>query len=122
MTGFFITGTDTDIGKTLVAGALMLALQQRGFAVAPMKPVAAGTISVNGVDINEDVALLTELAGRHFPLHCVNPYCFREAIAPHIAAETHIRAISTTCAGQNSSDRHPLSEITAMAARRRSMV
>jgi dethiobiotin synthetase len=87
MTGFFITGTDTGVGKTLVTAALMHAMQQRGLAVAPMKPVAAGTIDVNGVPINDDVALLAEICGHRFPLHAVNPYCFHEAIAPHIAAQ-----------------------------------
>lgn len=86
MSGFFITGTDTDVGKTFVTAALMLALQQRGLAVAPMKPLAAGTIDVNGVPVNDDVALLCDLSGHHYPLHAVNPYCFHEAIAPHIAA------------------------------------
>jgi dethiobiotin synthetase len=87
MTGFFITGTDTGVGKTLVTAALIHAMQQRGLAVAPMKPVAAGTIDINGVPINDDVALLAEISGHRFPLHAVNPYCFREAIAPHIAAQ-----------------------------------
>ncbi|MBL8522621.1 MAG: dethiobiotin synthase [Betaproteobacteria bacterium] len=87
MSGFFITGTDTGVGKTFVTAALILALQQRGLAVAPMKPLAAGTIDVNGVPINDDVALLCDLSDHHYPLHAVNPYCFREAIAPHIAAQ-----------------------------------
>ncbi len=86
MSGFFITGTDTGVGKTFATCAMMYALQQRGLVVAPMKPIAAGTIDVNGVPINEDVALTTEASGHRFPLHAVNPYCFREAIAPHIAA------------------------------------
>ena len=86
MSGFFITGTDTGVGKTFVTCALMVALQQRGLVVAPMKPIAAGTIDVNGIPMNEDVALTMEASGHRFPLHAVNPYCFREAIAPHIAA------------------------------------
>ncbi|MEP7156173.1 MAG: dethiobiotin synthase [Betaproteobacteria bacterium] len=86
MSGFFITGTDTGVGKTFVASALSFALQARGFSVAPMKPVAAGTIDVNGVPMNEDVALAMRVCAHRFPLHAVNPYCFREAIAPHIAA------------------------------------
>jgi len=86
MSGFFITGTDTGIGKTFVTCALIDAFRQRGLTVAPMKPVAAGTIDVNGVRMNEDVALFMEATGQRFPLHDVNPYRFREAIAPHIAA------------------------------------
>lgn len=86
MSGFFITGTDTGVGKTFVTGALMYALLKKGWSVAPMKPVAAGTIELDGLALNEDVALLTALAGHPFPLHAVNPYCFRDPIAPHIAA------------------------------------
>ena len=86
MSGFFITGTDTGVGKTFVTGVLMHALLKQGLSVAPMKPVAAGTIDTDGIALNEDVALLMALAGHPFPLHAVNPYCFRDAIAPHIAA------------------------------------
>ncbi len=86
MSGFFITGTDTGVGKTLVTGALMVAMQQRGLAVAPMKPVAAGTVMMNGVAVNEDVGVLQELSAHRFSLRDVNPYCFAEPIAPHIAA------------------------------------
>ena len=100
MSGFFITGTDTGVGKTMIACALIHALQQRDILVAPMKPIAAGitfpaagvsiraadSIDVNRVPMNDDVALLMEATGHRFPLHAVNPYCFREAIAPHIAA------------------------------------
>ena len=86
MSGFFITGTDTGVGKTLVTGALIVALQQRGLTVAPMKPIAAGTVMANGMAVNEDVALLQELSSHRFALPDVNPYCFAEPIAPHIAA------------------------------------
>lgn len=87
MSGFFITGTDTGVGKTFATCALIHALQRRGLAVATMKPIAAGNIDVNGVPMNEDVALLMDATGHRFPLHAVNPYCFRAAIAPHIAAK-----------------------------------
>ena len=93
MSGFFITGTDTGVGKTFATCALMHALRLRDIVVAPMKPIAAGVttsaaakINFNGTSINEDVALMMEASGHRFPLHAVNPYCFREAIAPHIAA------------------------------------
>jgi dethiobiotin synthetase len=86
MSGYFITGTDTGVGKTLITGGLMLAMQDRSLVVAPMKPVAAGTLDVSGVAMNEDVALMLELSGHRFPRHAVNPYCFAEPIAPHIAA------------------------------------
>jgi dethiobiotin synthetase len=82
----FITGTDTGVGKTFATCALIAALQKRGIDVAAMKPVAAGTVQSAGMAMNEDVAAYQDLTRHRFPLHLVNPYCFHEAIAPHIAA------------------------------------
>lgn len=84
MKKFFITGTDTEIGKTFVMCALIHALRARGVRVAPMKPVAAG-VSV-GATMNDDVAALMAATDNVYALKDVNPYCFREAIAPHLAA------------------------------------
>ncbi|HEX4859519.1 MAG TPA: dethiobiotin synthase [Usitatibacteraceae bacterium] len=84
--GFFVTGTDTGIGKTFVTCALLAALQQQGLCVAAMKPVSAGTETIGALEMNEDVARFQELTGHRYPLHAVNPYSLREAIAPHIAA------------------------------------
>ncbi len=82
--GFFVTGTDTGVGKTRVAGALIRALRAQGLRVAAMKPVSAG--SAPG-ELNEDVTALMEAADVAADLHDVNPYAFAEPIAPHIAAE-----------------------------------
>ena len=81
-----MTGTDTDVGKTFVLRGLLSAFQQRGLCVAPMKPVAAGTVEINGQLINDDVALLQEISQHRYALADVNPYCLAEPIAPHIAA------------------------------------
>ena len=86
MSGFFITGTDTGIGKTFITCALIHALRQRGMTVAPMKPIAAGTIVVNGVEMNEDVALFMAATNHRYAVADINPYCFAEPIAPHLAA------------------------------------
>ena len=84
--GYFITGTDTGVGKTLVACALLHAFAQAGWRVVGMKPVAAGaTRSAEGL-INEDVAELRAASTVDCELERVNPYCFEPAIAPHIAA------------------------------------
>lgn len=82
--GFFVTGTDTGVGKTHVACLLVEALKQQGRRVAVMKPVAAG-VEADGV--NEDVRLLLAAANVQAPLELVNPYCFAAPIAPHLAAE-----------------------------------
>lgn len=86
MKNFFITGTDTNVGKTLITCALIKAFASRGLRVVPMKPIAAGTINVNGIEMNEDVAALREVSGTKAALADINPYCFSEAIAPHLAA------------------------------------
>ena len=84
---FFITGTDTGIGKTYVACQLIRQYVAQGYRVVGMKPVAAGCDLINGQWVNEDVRLLTEASNVDAPLHLVNPYCFNAPIAPHIAAE-----------------------------------
>ncbi|MDR2508003.1 MAG: dethiobiotin synthase [Candidatus Accumulibacter sp.] len=80
---WFIAGTDTEIGKTFSATALILALKNRGIKVIGMKPVAAGTDSDGK---NSDVESLISASNVKAPRELVNPYLFRPAIAPHIAA------------------------------------
>lgn len=82
--GYFITGTDTGVGKTHVACLLVEALKAQGLRVAAMKPVAAG-IEADGM--NADVRLLMAAANVPAARELVNPYCFAPAIAPHLAAQ-----------------------------------
>lgn len=84
---FFITGTDTDIGKTHVACELIRQYVAQGLKVVGMKPVAAGCELVDGKWLNEDVQRLTSASNVEAPLALINPYCFNEPIAPHLAAE-----------------------------------
>ena len=84
--GYFVAGTDTGVGKTTVAVALIHALRQRGLRVAAMKPVAAGCEWVEGQLQNDDVIALSAAVNVHADLRLVNPYAFAPAIAPHIAA------------------------------------
>ncbi len=99
MSHFFITGTDTGVGKTLVTCALMVALRARGVNVVPMKPVAAGVDPVatdtdcDATPLNGDVAELLNVYSRTIEPCLVNPYCFTEAIAPHLAARHENRTI-----------------------------
>jgi dethiobiotin synthetase len=88
--GFFITGTDTEVGKTLIAGALILQLQSMGIKAVGYKPVAAGIREVNGKLINEDVQTLlmvSESIAPHLKPSDICPYILMEAAAPHIVAE-----------------------------------
>jgi len=80
---YFITGSDTGVGKTLVSCALLYAIAARGKRVAGFKPVAAGC-DENGH--NDDAQALRVASGMPLAYGQVNPYCFRHAIAPHIAA------------------------------------
>jgi dethiobiotin synthetase len=85
--GYFVTGTDTGVGKTVVTLALMQLLQQQGRAVAAMKPVAAGCELTPAGLRNTDALLLQRQASVALDYALVNPYAFAPAIAPHIAAE-----------------------------------
>lgn len=84
---FFITGTDTGIGKTYVACQLIRQYVDQGYRVIGMKPIAAGCDLMDGQWINEDVKLLSEASNVDAPLDLINPYVFKAPIAPHIAAE-----------------------------------
>jgi dethiobiotin synthetase len=84
--GIFVTGTDTGVGKTLIACALIHAIAARGRRVVGMKPVAAGAPMDRGRLRNEDVERLNAASRVDAPLALVNPYCFEPAIAPSIAA------------------------------------
>lgn len=84
MKSCFITGTDTEVGKTFVTSALLLALQQRGVRAIGMKPVAAGT---DNQGRNDDVEALMAASVVQAPHELVNPYLFHPPIAPHIAAQ-----------------------------------
>lgn len=85
--GIFIAGTDTGVGKTLIACALLRGFAARGLRVAAMKPVAAGAAMRRGILHNDDVLQLCAAANVDAPQAVVNPYCFAPPIAPHIAAQ-----------------------------------
>lgn len=87
MPGLFVTGTDTDVGKTLVSAALLLAMRDLGLKAVGMKPVAAGAEKVDGNWVNGDVAALAAASGVAAPPEWTNPYLLRDAIAPHLAAQ-----------------------------------
>ncbi|MBA1276601.1 dethiobiotin synthase [Stutzerimonas stutzeri] len=83
---FFVTGTDTEVGKTTVAAGLLHAARLAGHSTAAAKPVASGCkMSVDGLRNSDALALLGECT---LPLRYeeVNPFAFEPAIAPHLAA------------------------------------
>jgi dethiobiotin synthetase len=84
--GFFVTGTDTGVGKTVAAAALTRALVARDLRVAVMKPVASGSDSTPRGPRNSDALALMAAANVAAPYEVVNPYCFLPPVSPHIAA------------------------------------
>ena len=85
--GVFITGTDTGVGKTTIALALMRALQDKGLRVVGMKPVASGCEQTPQGLRNDDAVKLLAQSSAPLPYEWINPYAFEPPIAPHIAAE-----------------------------------
>ncbi|MFC3531591.1 dethiobiotin synthase [Vogesella facilis] len=84
--GYFITGTDTEIGKTHSAVKLVRHLQAQGKRVLAMKPVASGCeLQPDGSLLNDDVARLVAATGQT-DLDLMNPYRFQPPVSPHIAA------------------------------------
>lgn len=79
----FITGTDTDAGKTYVAVALLQGLKALGYRTVAQKPLAAG---VNNAGFNTDALQLQQHATEPLSYELVNPYCLTDAVAPHLAA------------------------------------
>ncbi len=83
---FFITGTDTEIGKTFSACCLLEAAKKQGLSTAAVKPVAAGGIHTTSGFKNEDAIQLQQLSTLQLDYQELNPVCLKQAIAPHIAA------------------------------------
>lgn len=83
---YFVTGTDTEIGKTLISSALLHALVKRGVRAAGIKPIAAGAEFRGGVMHHDDVDRLNAASSVRLPKELTAPYLLREAVAPHRAA------------------------------------
>lgn len=91
---FFVTGTDTDAGKTFISVLMLEALRQRGLSTLALKPLAAGCDMMEGELRNDDALKLREAMTVELSYQQVNPIALKSAIAPHIAAEEEGRALS----------------------------
>lgn len=96
---YFLTGTDTEIGKTFITCALLRRATRDGLKAVGLKPVAAGT---DAAGRNDDVEQIRAASNVALPLATINPYCFAAPIAPHIAAaetgrEIDFRIIAAAC-------------------------
>lgn len=83
--GYFITGTDTDVGKTWVSIALMRYFIRQGHSVVGMKPVASGCSLVSGKLQNQDASWIRQQASVPLDYEIVNPYAYELPVSPHIA-------------------------------------
>lgn len=79
---YFVTGTDTEIGKSYAIAYLLQKYQAKGLSTLGLKPVAAGM--ENGV--NEDAVILQKYSSLDLPIDTINPFCFKSPCSPHIAA------------------------------------
>jgi dethiobiotin synthetase len=91
--GCFVTGTDTEVGKTRISAALLHWCAQQGWRSAGFKPVAAGTSLIDGERVNEDVRALREAGSLALSDAEVGPFQLETACAPHIAAALQHQAI-----------------------------
>src|SRR3990172_518645 len=108
--GLFITGTDTGVGKTLITAGLAVALRARGIDVGVMKPIETGCPTRRGCLLPLDAMTLQEASGSRDAIDLINPYRFREPLAPMIAAEVSGRRIDIGKLGERFSHlagRHP---------------
>ena len=87
MNGFFITGTDTGVGKTLIAGAIARALSLNGRRVGVMKPFESGCRRDGAAVVPADAVLLRNMAGSQDDLALICPYAFERPLAPGVAAD-----------------------------------
>lgn len=94
MEAYFVTGTDTDVGKTFVSCALLHAAQTAGRLAVGYKPVAAGAVRHFEDWASEDALALQAASSTGFALTEINPVCLREPAAPHIAAAIEHRSLN----------------------------
>lgn len=85
--GVFITGTDTGVGKTLVACGLAALFKEYGYRIGVMKPAETGCVEKEGELFPEDAARLKEASASDEPLEKICPYRFKDPLAPSVAAE-----------------------------------
>lgn len=91
--GFFVTGTDTGVGKTVIAGGLASILKSRGLDVGVMKPIATGGKEIDGRVVSDDALFLMKMVDCQDPYDLVNPICLVPALAPTVASRLSTKVI-----------------------------
>jgi dethiobiotin synthetase len=90
---FFVTGIDTEIGKTFATAAMLEAAAQHGMRTLGLKPVAAGAENIDGQWQNDDAIELMRASSVKLPYSTVNPVCLPEPVSPHISARLSGRRV-----------------------------
>src|SRR6185295_4574483 len=85
--GLLVTGTDTGIGKTVIAGAIAAWFRQQGQRVGVLKPAASGCVKRREGLVSEDAEFLAHCADARQPLDIISPQRFLEPLAPAVAAQ-----------------------------------
>jgi dethiobiotin synthetase len=93
---FFVTGTDTDAGKTYVTVGLLMAAARRDIKSFGLKPIAAGAAQVDDELVNDDALMIQKASSVNMHYSQVNPIVFEPAIAPHIAAQRESKLITVS--------------------------
>lgn len=91
--GFFVTGTDTEVGKTVIAGGIARILSQRNKRVGVFKPIASGCRSERQRLVSQDAEFLAHCADSPGPLDHIAPVCYREPLAPEVAVHRGARPV-----------------------------
>jgi dethiobiotin synthetase len=85
--GLFVTATDTEVGKTVIAGAIAHHFLRQGARVAVCKPIATGCVNRREGLVSEDAEFLASCADARFPLDLICPVRYREPLGPQVAAD-----------------------------------
>lgn len=93
-TNVFITGTDTEVGKTYIACKILQYWKNNGYKTLALKPVSSGTVKIENNYVNEDADLLHKSATLSIPVDMINPFSFPQFIAPHIAAKINNKKLT----------------------------
>ena len=91
--GVFVTGTDTEVGKTIVAGGIAAVLRKQGYRVGVLKPVATGCDVTREGLVSPDAEFLAHCAETPHPLQTVCPVRYRQPLAPAVAADRERRPV-----------------------------
>ncbi len=91
--GFFITGTDTGVGKTVIAAAVIRAIHAMGTSVCGMKPVETGCSRTGNTLYPSDGMFLKKVAGMQENINQITPYCYETPVAPSLASEREGREV-----------------------------